>query len=437
MSFSYDGYARPRRIILDERKLSSEYVPLKLPHRAEQIAETLRVMQDVIRGQKDVLRTIIYAGQAGTGKTAVARTIGREVKDKAAKGKIPPILVSYVNAQEYRTKFQVFRKIGSDCGLDIPRRGFSSQELAEYVFGFISRRENNALIILDEADILAKQKDGNELFYVFSRVREVLPEVQLGLGLIVIFRQLDESLAYLDKAVVSSLSGRVVRFNPYTSQQLQDILWARIRDEGAIREEAVSEEIIEMIADTVGYNPDTKSGIGDARMAIKVLYYSALRAEGEERETILPEDVRYVVNQGVLPSYIDEETVTRLPLHEKLLLLAITELLLLEREKAYVNMGEVVIQYEDVCNKFGEKPLRYTRIWEKVQFLKKMGLVDTRTGRGETRGRTTMITFPGLPANSVVGINRIPLDLLEKILRDSIEKELSSRGEERGEELTE
>ncbi|NAZ25726.1 MAG: AAA family ATPase [Thermofilum sp.] len=431
MSMSFNGYFNGRRIILDERKLSNEYVPVKLPHRRTQIEETLSILQDVYRGQKKILRTVIYSGPSGTGKTAVARSIGKEIKEKSDQGKMPPILVSYINAHEYRTKFQVLRKLGNDSGLDIPRRGFSSEELTQYVLNFIDRRGNNLIIILDEADIIAKLGDGNDLLYVFSRLNEILPEIRMGVGLIVIFRQLEESLEYLDKAVVSSLSARVVRFDPYTSSQLEDILWSRIQADKAIKEEAVSEEIISMIADTVGYVPETKTGLGDARISLKILYYAALKAEEEGKDVILPEHVRYVMNKGVLPSYIDEEMIEKLSLHEKLILLAVTELLLAEKEKAYVNMGTVVLQYEDVCNRFGEKPLKYTRVWETVQMLKKLGFIDARIGRSTYRGKTTLISIPNASENSEVGINRIPLSVLEKILRDSISRELNAR--QRGE----
>ena len=292
---------------------------------------------------------------------------------------------------------------------------------------FIDRRGYNLILILDEADILVKLGDGNDVLYVFSRISEVLPEEKMSIGLVVIFRQLEESLEYLDRAVVSSLSARVIRFEPYTPSQLQDILWSRIQVDKAIREEAVSEEVISMIVNTVGYVPETKTGLGDARTSIKILYYSALKAEEEGKEVILPEHVRFVVNRGVLPSYIDEEMIEKLSLHEKLLLLAITELLLAEKEKAYINMGAVVLQYEDICNRYGEEPLKYTSIWEKVQVLKKIGFIDTRIGRSTYRGKTTLISIPNANENNEVGINRIPLSVLEKILKDLIEKEKETK----------
>jgi Cdc6-related protein, AAA superfamily ATPase len=174
-----------------------------------------------------------------------------------------------------------------------------------------------------------------------------------------------------------------------------------------------------MIAFAVGYDPESKRGFGDARMAIKVLYFSALKAESEGREVILPADVREVISRGVLPAELDEEVFEKLDLHEKLLLLAITRVLMMESSRAYVSIGDVELEYEDICARYDEKPLRHTSVWERVQRLKRMGIIEARVESGATRGRTTHISF--------VGISRVPLDYLEKLLVSLIEKEAASR----------
>jgi len=322
-------------------------------------------------------------------------------------------VVSYVNAQEQRTRYQVLRKIGSDAGLTIPRRGFSADELASYIFDFLARNDYNLLVILDEADVLAREEDGNAILYTLLRLPE-LHGTRIGIGLVVIFRRFDESSLYIEDAVRSSLASTRLKFDPYTAAQLRDILWNRVLADKAIRETAVSDDVVDMIASAVGYDPSTGRGYGDAR----ILYFAALKAESEGREGILPADVREVISRGVLPAELDEEVFEKLDLHEKLILLAITRVLLLEPSRAYVSMGDVELEYEDLCGRYDEKPLRHTSVWERVQRLKKIGVIDARVESGETRGRTTQISF--------VGITRIPLNYLEGLLTKLIEREISS-----------
>ncbi|RLE59936.1 MAG: hypothetical protein DRJ35_04580 [Thermoprotei archaeon] len=411
------------KIILDERKLSNEYIPTVLPHREEHLKKTIETLKPIFQGEENIVRILIYNGPIGTGKTAVARSIGNKLIEYARKNKIPPIAVSYINGQEFKSKFQVLRKIGSDLGLNIPRRGFSTQEVMEYILNFLNRNNYNLYLILDEADVTVKQREGNEIFYMVTRLNEIYGEQRLGLGTVIIFRNYYQNIDILDKAVISSLNAPIIEFDPYTSSELETILWSRIEKEKAMRAEAVNDEIISMIADTVGYDVKKKTGSGDARMAIKILYFSAKKAESEGRTYILPDDVRSVINRGVLPTVYDKDILSRLSLHEKIILLAITRTLRLEKEKAYVNMGVVKLEYEDLCNKYRIEPLGHTSVWERIQRLKTLDLIETKVAKGTSRGRTTRIQIP-----EKIGINRVPLDLLENILEELIEKDLSRRG---------
>ncbi|AKG38025.1 hypothetical protein MA03_00200 [Infirmifilum uzonense] len=414
-----------RRIVLDHRKMSSEYVPLFLPHREEELRETLSYFQTIIRGEKGLTRILIFDGPTGTGKTALARRISLVLKEQASVGKIPPIITSYVNAYELRTKFMIFRKIGEDAGLKFPRKGFSTHEIIQYTIQSLQRVDANLLLVVDETDVLIRQEEGEDVLYTLTRLQEVLPESNISIGIIAIFKNFRVSVENIANAGVrSSLSSKVVRFNPYSSKQLRDILWYRVEKEGAIREEAVSEEVIGMISDIFGY--EDGRGWGDARMALKTLYYAALRAESNDRDHIIPEDVREVLNQGILPTPFDEEEITRLQLHEKLLLLAITNILMLERDKAYVSTGDVEFEYEDLCNEYDVKPLKHTSIWEKIQILESKGLIDTRVSTKSGKGRTTQIAMPQVPETRYIGINRIPLEILQKVLREAIKRDIEA-----------
>ncbi len=409
------------RIILDEYKLTNDYLPTRLPHREQHLVETIDHLKPIFQGEENIVRTVIFNGPIGTGKTAVAKSIGKKLQDYVAKKRIPPIAYAYINSQSFTTKFQVLRKIGKDLGLNIPRRGFSTQEVTEYIVNFLDKNGYNLYLVIDETDVLLRRPEGNNILYTLLRLGEIFGPSRFGLALVVVFRNYTVSIEYMDKSILSSLNAHYVEFNPYTSRELEDILVSRIRNEKAIREDAVSDEIIKMIADAVGYDPATKRGYGDARMAIKILWFAARHAENEGRSHVLPEDVRYVINRGVLPTIYDPEFLEKLQLHEKLLLLAIARTLMLNRERAYVSMGVVKLEYEDLCENYGVKPLGHTSVWERIQRLRNLGLIETRVAKGRTRGRTTHILIP-----EQIGISKVPLNLLEKTLMRLIEKELAS-----------
>ncbi len=420
---SYSEYRGAlHRIIIDEEKLANFYVPRKLPHREEHLRETIEHLKPVFQGEESIIRTVIFDGPIGTGKTAVAKSIGNKLGEYVEKKRIPPIAYAYLNSQSISTRFQVLRMIGRSLGINIPIRGFSTQDVTEYIIKFLDKNGYNLYLVMDEADILLRQKEGNKILYTILRLNEIYGKRRFGLALVLIFRNYTVSSEYMDRSVQSSLVAHHLKFNPYTSKELEDILYARIRDEGAIREEAVSEDIVSMIADAVGYDPSTKRGYGDARMAIKILWFAARRAEMEGRDVILPDDVRYVINRDVLPTIYDREFLEKLQLHEKILLLAIARTLVLNREKAYVSMGMVKLEYEDLCDRYGIKPLGHTSVWERVQKLANLGLIEAKVAKGYTRGRTTRIQIP-----EELGINRVPLELLEKTLLQLIEQEISRR----------
>ncbi len=431
-SWNFESFVRPR-IIRDRSKLDNAYIPTKLPHREKQIEDIIRYLRPFYEGRVSSLIKIILNGPVGTGKTAVAKRIGLKLEEYSRRGKIPVnIRFSYVNGMQYRTIFQILRKMGSDAGMHIPRRGYSKDEVLEYLVTYLRNNDLYLIVTLDEADFLA-QRDGieaAEIFFSLSRLGEFFSTENYRVGIIFIFKRFYDSVMRLPKSVQSSMKGPIIVFPPYGSKQIEDILWARIREEGAIFEEAINDEIVSMIADVVGYDEEEKRGSGDARIAIEVLAYAAERAENEGRTYISPEDVRHAINKEVIPSPYSNEVLGNLTFHEKLLLLAIVRVLREEKERAYVPMGMVKLMYTDICNDYGIQHLKHTSIWEHIMALSKMELIQTRVSSKGSRGRTTLIQL--VPGNmrpmgfqeAKIGISMVPLDRLERILLDLVKEEI-------------
>lgn len=393
------------KIFRDESKLDVDYVPRSLPHREDQIKLLREYFKPFIANPGSIFVKVILLGDVGTGKTVVAKKFGLSVNGLKTKGTL--IKFSYVNCHAHRSFFSILQKIGRDLGLSVPRRGYSREELLYMIWNHLKGANEYLIVAIDEADFLAKGGESDAL-YNLSRLTEVVGDVVHRIGVIFIFRELELAL---DRSIWSTLQHNLIRFYPYTCQQLVEILWLRITEEGAIYENAVSDEVIDMIGELVGHD---KGGRGDARLAIELLHRAGKYAEGEGREEILPEDVRRAYSD-IIP--LPKDSLVNLRLEEKLLLLALTRLLQRKKFVSKIPIGLLEMEYQEVCEEYGIPPKRHTTVWEYVRRLSGMGVIAAeRSGRGQ-RGRTTL-----------VGLSVIPLQTLEKELIKMLREDLKRGG---------
>jgi cell division control protein 6 len=65
-----------------------------------------------------------------------------------------------------------------------------------------------------------------------------------------------------------------------------------------------------------------------------------------------------------------------------------------------------------VCEEFDERPNSHTQVWKYTQLLSAMGILKAEVATADTRGRSTCISLPSIPAHE-----------LEKELSAALEKE--------------
>ncbi len=385
----FEEWYRESSIFVDERKLSFDYVPTKLPHRGEQLKKLGILLKGFVATPGANPVKVVLLGPVGTGKTVVAKYFGIQVEKFSAKREYA-IKYAHVNCHKDRTLFLIMQRVAQQLDLKVPRRGFSSHELMHVIWNYLKTGNSFLVLTIDEADYLVRNA-GEEVLYDLTRISEDMRDQEyFRTALIFIFRSM-ASLAMLDDSIKSTLTHNIIKFDPYTSRQIEDILWSRIVDEGAIREEAVDEEVVKLIGDLVGYD---RGGRGDARLAIELLWRAGKIAEASGERVIRVEHVRKAYS-SVFPA-VSEGVLKSLKRHELLLLYALIRVLVRTGESR-IPMGVVEREYRAICEELGERARGHTTVWEYAKALRDMGVIDIRLSSRGFRGRTSLLSIPYAP----------------------------------------
>ncbi|RLG85460.1 MAG: cell division control protein Cdc6, partial [Thermoprotei archaeon] len=271
-------------VFKNREALYPEYVPTVLPHREEQIKQLAEIFKSLIISPGSISQRAMLVGGVGTGKTVTARAFGRELR-ALAKGRGLDLRYIHVNCHRDRTLFEVITEIARQLGAPVPFRGLSAQEIFVALLNYMERENVYALVTLDEFDYLINIA-GNDAVYFLVRIYDEYPEMVKRVSYIFIARDL-LALRKLDPATESYILKHVVRFNPYTSSELFDILSAR-RSE-AFYEGTVPDEVLRYIAEYEGID---KGGGGNARAALETLLLAGEAADHDGLGRVTVEHVR-------------------------------------------------------------------------------------------------------------------------------------------------
>ena len=393
----------------DETILFSDYIPEILPHRENQILEMTKYMKGLFSRQQEKLsfrQTIIISGPVGSGKTSTAKKFGIDLQSYATmKLSNVKFVYRHLNCRRIRTIYLLLIELLKSFLPYYPERGFSSAELLRDLFQTLEKFNYYLLLTLDEIDYLLHDSELDTLLYALTRPMDaaIEPENQ-RLSLILITRN-DNFLFLLESTTKSSLSKNIVKFFPYTAEQLESILQERIKK--SLFPDVIQPALVSSIVAAAIENG------GDARVAIELLWRSVKIAENEHSTSVQPEHVR-LAKSYLIP--ISKEVLQDLPLQQKLVLLSIGRLFRLNPEKNKVTLTEIKHRYRTECTHFkvvvGQG---HTSLWSYIQKLNDLGLIATRVTNTATKGRVTEISTE-IPVNILVDEieAQIKLDLQDR-----------------------
>ncbi|MCS6770030.1 MAG: AAA family ATPase [Candidatus Caldarchaeum sp.] len=379
-------------VFKSEEKLSPEYVPEKLLYRENELKLLKSFFSSLLNEANPFQVRVFITGAVGTGKTSLAKLFGtgfeRESRSLGRK-----VRFAYVNCRINKSLYTVLRRTVEQLGLDLPRRGYSDEEVFEVLAKFLRSSGLRLILCLDEVEALISE-EGGEAVYFLTRMGEGVEEAGL-VSLMLIFREPD-FLERLDTPTLSGMGGNNIHLSEYDYTQLLEIL--RYRAEEAFNRNALGDEVLEFIAQAAAERKD-------ARYAIDILWRSGKYAEADGSSTVEAEHVRKAL-ASVYPT-IRRENLAYLSKDERIVLLASARGL--AGNRTAITASDLFQYYKVVCEELKTEAKGYTTFWETLQQLQDLGFLRLSIRSEGARGRKTYIYLPG-----------IPVQLLEKELMKDV-----------------
>jgi cell division control protein 6 len=390
----FDRAAKGKSLIKNRQTLNIDYIPERLPFRDEESNNLALKFSTIFRGARP--SNLLLFGKPGTGKTAVVKTVVDKLIKKADALGIK-ITTPIINAKTANTAYKILYEIAKEMGTDdkgskdrreekIPFTGLSLGEANDRILRHIQKNGINMILVIDEIDSLV-DKNGDVILYNFTRANQRMTK-----GGFISLVGISNSLTFkekLDPRVRSSLSEEETVFNPYTIEQLRQILLTRAKM--AFSEDAITDGVINLCAAMAGREH------GDARKAIDLLRVSAELAEREHASTVEEKHVR--VAQEKIEKDAQFLAIQKATPQDKLVMLAIA------KSKNGLT-GEVYDTYSSLCKKMDQEPLTQRRITQIISEMELLGVISTEVLSQGRAGRSQKIRIT------------VPLSTVKEALRD-------------------
>jgi len=404
LSEIFTKFLAVKPIFKDREVLRSTYTPDHLPHREAQINNLAYILVSALRGETP--SNVLIYGKTGTGKTACAKFVGRELERiSAVQGQRCSVV--YINGGVIDTQYRVLAHLARLFDREIPMTGWPTDQVYAEFKATIDSKEQIIIVILDEIDKLVKK--GDEVLYNLLRINSELTRAKvsiIGISNNLQFRE------FLDPRIKSSLGEEEILFPPYDAHQLSDIL--RERAEIGFEEGVLEDSVIPLCAAFAANEH------GDARRALDLLRVSGEIAERAGESKVREEHVRLA--QTKIESDRIHELLTTLPTQSKLVLYSVMS----TGGKPHLTTGEVYRAYMNCCRLTGMNILTQRRVTDLISELDMLGIISTKIVNKGRYGRTKEITM-SIPQEMVRSV----------ILSDSRLKVLEGYSPSRQQTLTE
>jgi len=382
-------------VFKDESTFFHEYVPHELPHREKQLEQLMRFFRPFLT-DKFVSVNILIIGQAGVGKTALAKLFGKKLVEESRR-RDEKIIFEYMYCSAARTLSAVLRQVISKNWRRIPITGITGSELIVELNERLAKDDKRLVLVLDEAKLL-----GGEEIHGLIRSAEFFGYGKARISTIIISRP-EDWVAYLQPDLSEDVH-KIIELPRYSEEELRDILEYRARI--GFHEGVIAPEICGMVAKIA-------SETGNARHGIEILYHAGLIAEKSDEKKITPEMIRIAKNE-VYPE-TSPEILRGLHVHELLTLLAVAITL---KDELAAPIGRVYDNYKVVCEEYGARPRTTRNFRNYLRVLSEIRIINTVI-KNFKKGRRTVVTLTEIPSSILeervrtLLKNKAPIDILD------------------------
>jgi len=377
-------FDEPGKIFADKRPLDEDYTPETILCRDDEISRYSEALQDIIEGFGP--NNVFIYGQTGNGKTVVTKKMMEFLRAETDKHDIP-VTILEVNCNKDDSIFNVLISLINQLRPpddQVPEQGPTKGFLWSTLYEELDELEGDAVVVLDEIDMLGA--DNDKLLYEFPRARKMgsLEDTRVGVIGISNNHMFKDSL---DPRVKSTLCEYEIFFSPYDATELSEILqhYADL----VFREDTVDEGVIELCAARAAQEQ------GDAREALDLLETAGniarKRDTGQVTQTHVKEAGSRVEEQRVL-TIVREQLTSQM----KLALLA-TAVLNIDNESS-PRAKNIYQIYENICQVCGYEPRSKRRVNDFLDSIRLYGLLERdERNLGRAGGRSYIHTLEVSP----------------------------------------
>ncbi len=366
-------------IFKDRDSLLATHVPESLPHRDKEIAGLANVLGPIMRGQTPS-NSFLY-GKPGGGKTVVAKYVIQYLKEKAI-GVGVNYDYAFLNCQHVDTEYRLWATLCSKIGEHVPTTGLPTKDVFDIFLKTLEEKKVHMTIVLDEIDLITKKAPDS--LYSLTRINSDLEFSKISLIGITNSVEFKQSV---NSRIRSTLMEQELVFSPYTAAQLQDIL-----------KERVIEGFAENVVDASAINRASALAAaehGDARRALDLLRVAGEVAEQKQDAKVTS------IHVGMAQEVIEKDTVKEvligLPIHSKIVLLAIIKLDIArgksKKEEDMISTGKIYDNYLKLCDRLTIKPVSQRRVGDLINELDLLGMIRANVISKGRYGRTRIITL--------------------------------------------